>query len=691
MLFRISMKNLKKSIRDYSIYFFTLILGVCIFYVFNAVDSQTALMDLSKKRSDMVDILVTVLSAMSVVVSCILGFLIVYASRFLLRKRKKEFGLYLTLGMKKSDIARILLTETAVIGLISLAVGLLAGVGLSQFMSLFVANLFQADMTGFVFTLSVPTLLKTVGYFAIIYVVVIVMNTIVVMRSQIIDLYVGARKKEKMHLKNPWVCLAVVLFACVILGIAYYNVTANEANMTSEALVMVQIVLGIIGTFLVFWSVSGFAINVLKKIPGIYHRRLNSFIISETGSQINTFVAAASIICLLLFVTICLLSSAFTLKSYREGRIDRLAPIDVSMSRNMTGESDDESAGESTADVKNQPDGKTVADVLAEKEFDMNSLDILEEFVAYKTETVTNQTVMGSYMESLLEADSSFRYMAAEEIEMIRVGDYNRAAQIYGFDPVSLGENEYAISCDYPNMVKFFQSGLAVNDTIEVKGRTLTAAEDTCLDGFLMMNYSESNMGIIVVPDDIPFEENDAAKSYLLADYSGGYDTKEFRSYMDDGAFNRQVNSDAEDGKRVISSTRSYIADDNIGSSGLVVFLALYLGFVFIISGAAILALKEMSDAIDSREKYRILRELGVGDRERNRALFIQMGVFFGLPLILAVIHSVFGIQVCNNMMTISDSGSISVSLVVTALLIVAVYGGYFLLSYLCCRRVVGE
>ena len=111
-----------------------------------------------------------------------------------------------------------------------------------------------------------------------------------------------------------------------ILGIAYYNVTANEANMTSEALVMVQIVLGIIGTFLVFWSVSGFAINVLKKIPGIYHRRLNSFIISETGSQINTFVAAASIICLLLFVTICLLSSAFTLKSYREGRIDRLAP-----------------------------------------------------------------------------------------------------------------------------------------------------------------------------------------------------------------------------------------------------------------------------------------------------------------------------------------------------------------------------
>ncbi len=671
MLFRISIKNLKKSIRDYSIYFFTLLLGVCIFYVFNAVDSQTALMDLSKKRSDMVDILVTVLSAMSVVVSCILGFLIVYASRFLLRKRKKEFGLYLTLGMKKSDIARILFTETAVIGLISLAVGLLAGVGLSQFMSLFVANLFQADMSSFVFTISVPTLLKTVGYFAIIYVVVIVMNTIVVMRSQIIDLYVGAKKKEKMHLKNPWVCLAVFLIACVILGVAYYNVTANEANMTSEALVMVQIVLGIIGTFLVFWSVSGFAINVLKKIPGIYHRRLNSFIISETGSQINTFVAAASIICLLLFVTICLLSSAFTLKSYREGGIVRLAPIDVSMSRSM--------------------DGKTVEDVLAGKGFDMEALDILEKFVTFKTETVTNQTVMGSYMDSLLEADPSFRHMAEEQLEMIRVSDYNRAAQIYGFDPVSLGENEYAISCDYPNTVKFFDSGLAVNDTIEVYGRTLTAAYDTCRNGFLMMSYSESNMGIIVVPDDIPFEENDAAVSYLLADYSGGYDTKEFRSYMDDGEFNRQVNSDAEDGERVISSTRSYIADDNIGSSGLAVFLALYLGFVFIISGAAILALKEMSDAIDSREKYRILRELGVGDRERNRALFIQMGVFFGLPLILAVIHSVFGIQVCNNMMTISDSGSISVSLVVTALLIVAVYGGYFLLSYLCCRRVVGE
>ena len=258
MLFRLSLKNLKKSIRDYSIYFFTLILGVCIFYLFNSIGAQTAMIELSKAKSDSVDMLNTALSSMSVMISFILGFLIVYASRFLIRKRKKEFGVYLTLGMRKGDISKILLAETAVIGVISLGVGLLAGILLSQIMSLFVASMFEADMSRFVFVVSPEAILKTILYFAIIYAVVIIMNTFIIARAKLIDLFHADRMQERMRLKNPVLCAVLFLAACVMLGTAYYNVTANSENLTSEFDIILQILFGIAGTFLIFWSVSGF-------------------------------------------------------------------------------------------------------------------------------------------------------------------------------------------------------------------------------------------------------------------------------------------------------------------------------------------------------------------------------------------------------------------------------------------------
>lgn len=671
MLFRLSLKNLKKSIRDYSIYFFTLILGVCIFYLFNSIGAQTAMIELSKAKSDSVDMLNTSLSSMSVMISFILGFLIVYASRFLIRKRKKEFGVYLTLGMRKGDISKILLAETAVIGVISLGVGLLAGILLSQFMSLFVASMFEADMSRFVFVVSPEAILKTILYFAIIYAVVIIMNTFIIARAKLIDLFHADRMQERMRLKNPVLCAVLFLAACVMLGTAYYNVTANSENLTSEFDIILQILFGIAGTFLIFWSVSGFALAMLKKVPGIYHRRLNSFILSETGAQINTAVVAGSVICLLLFVTICALSSAFTLKEYREDRMDYLAPVSLCLDREMT-------------------DGKTAENVLEEKGFDMAALEIKAEFCTYKTDTVTHGTLLGSYMDELMEDGFDESY-AAYPMEIIHVSDYNRAAAAYGFDPVSLGENEYAISSDYSNTVGFFNEGLKVNDTIEVKGRTLTAAYGECVKGYIRMRYSESNMGLVIVPDDVEFSEEEQYASLLIADYEEGYDTDEFRAYMDDGEFEALVSGTEEDPVMYIS-TRSDIIDDSIGSSAMVIFIALYLGFVFIISGAAILALKEMSDAIDSRHKYEVLRRLGAGEKEQNRALLIQMGIFFGFPLILAVIHSVFGIQVCNQMtMGAFSKSDLRMTLGMTAGMIIAVYGGYFIVSYLCCRRVIHE
>lgn len=604
MLFRLSLKNIRKSIKDYSIYFFTLALGVCIFYVFNAIGDQTAMMELSGTKSRIVHTMNTALSGMSVVVSLILGFLIVYASRFLIRRRKKELGIYLTLGMRRTAVIRILLTETLLIGLLSLGVGLLAGIGLSQFMSLFVANMFEADMSRFVFTVSLAAIGKTICYFVIIYLVVIVMNVVVVARSRLIRLLVADRVQETVRLKNPAASCVLFLAACGMLAFAYYNVTANQEAMETQGDVMLQIVLGIVGTFLIFWSVSGFVLAIVKKIPGIYNRRLNSFVLGEVSARINTSVAAGTIICLLLFATICILSAAFTLKADRDRKMENQTPVDVCMWRSVP------------KGTEYDP-RESVRAVLEEKGFDMDALEVRGEFVTYKRAEATEGAVMGNFMDRLLEKDPTFRAMAENPVEIIRAGDYNKAAGIYGFEPVKLGPDQYAVSCDYPSIQEFFNQGLMENDTVEICGRTLKAAYSECVEGYIRMSYSESNMGLLVVPDDLPLTEQDVFQSYLISDYTPEYNNRDFCSWMDEGGFEEQINagmsdrgsgSGSEDQGVVRISTRSQIYDDSIGSSAMAVFIALYLGFVFIVSGAAILALKEMSDAIDSQEKYRILR-----------------------------------------------------------------------------------
>ena len=210
MLFNLSLKNIRKSFKDYAIYFFTLILGVAIFYIFNSLESQTVMLKLNSSTKDIIKLMNNVLSGVSVFVSFILGFLIVYANQFLMKRRKKEFGIYMILGMSKKQISKILLVETITIGLISLVIGLVLGVALSQVMSIVVANMFEADMTKFTFVFSLSAWIKTMIYFGIMYLLVMVFNTIQVNRQQLIKLLTANRQNEEVKLKNTYLCIGIL-------------------------------------------------------------------------------------------------------------------------------------------------------------------------------------------------------------------------------------------------------------------------------------------------------------------------------------------------------------------------------------------------------------------------------------------------------------------------------------------------
>lgn len=665
MLFSLSVKNFKKSIRDYSIYFFTMILGIAVFYIFNAIETQTAMMEVTKTKAAIIDMMNGVMDGVSIFVSFILGYLIVYASRFMLKKRKMEFGVYMTLGMSRVKIAGILWMETIWMGVISLAAGLLVGMGISQFMSLVVSHLFQADVSRFVFVISWKAVVKSILYFLIIYTVVMILNTIAVSRTKLIDFMTAGRKKEKNLLKNPVVSVVIFLLAWGILGYAYYNVTAGSENLKSEFQVLAQVLLGIVGTILVFWSFAGFFMWILGKMPKIYYKKMNSFVFGELSNKLNSTVISCSVICLLMFMTICILFSAFARKDFKEAEAKKLAPVDISM-------------------VKDMGDGKTIEEIMAEKNISGKAFQDTLNLITYELPEVTQGNLVGDAVDREKFGEAYLN----QKIELMSVSTYNQAAEKYHLPTYKLEEDQYLMIADMEGAVGIFNMGLKEKPELSIKGKTYYPKEKTCQDGFLMMNYDPQNMGFILVPDSVKFTEEEQKKNYLIADYAK--DTKAFREEVDEEFFER-LNGKKHDEFSVYFTTQSAVYDDSIGSSAMYIFLGLYLGICFLISGSAVLSLKMLSDAADSKEKYQILQKLGCDQKQVCLGLRKQNGMVFLLPVILAAVHSIFGIQVCMEMLSIYDTEGTAPAMVLTVLLIGMIYGGYYLVSQFGCEKIIKE
>ena len=173
----------------------------------------------------------------------------------------------MTLGMSKRKISLILLIETFIIGLISLGVGLLLGIVVSQITSIFIANMFEADMTQFTFNISKSAIIKTIIYFGIIYFIVMIFNTIIVNKNKLIDLLQASKRGENIKIKKPLVCIILFILSVVLLGTAYYLVTGgvNKLMEHDVSILLIPISMGVLGTVL-FEGILSFPFT-LTKIP----------------------------------------------------------------------------------------------------------------------------------------------------------------------------------------------------------------------------------------------------------------------------------------------------------------------------------------------------------------------------------------------------------------------------------------
>lgn len=686
MLCKLSLKNIRKSMKDYAIYFFTLIVGVAIFYVFNAIETQTVMLNVTSSTKELIKMMVDMLNIVSVFVSFILGFLIIYASRFLMTRRNKEFALYLLMGMGKRKISMILFIETLLVGCISLGVGILVGTGISQVMSVFVAQMFEADMESFQFVFSVAACKKTVLYFGIMYVFVMMFNTFMIGKCKLIDLLQASKKSETVKMKNPWICILVFVVSAAALSDAYMQVTDRVLQMTRVELVR-AVLTGIVSTFLLFWSVSGLILKLVMSFKNVYYKGLNSFTLRQISSKVNTTVFSMTITCLMLFMTICILSSCLSLKDSLNASLKDLVPVDVELSVQL-----DFSEGYGTGYPSYYNEkmianvGHTPRELYAMADVDLDSY--MSEYIEVNTYSYADLTLEDSLGDYLSVAKEEYQFMVFNTREkLMSLSDYNKVAKMFGNEEFTLEDDEYVMVASYNNMVMIRNAALFDQIPLDVFGYELRSKYQECKDGFLELATSSINTGIMVVPDYVV--EGQTPDSAALIGYYDA-ESKEDKVKIEN-MLCEVKEKHIEEWPYVSIQSKLDMAAAAVGMGAMLSFIGLYLGIIFLISSAAIFALKELTESADNIERFRMLRKLGADEKMINGALFKQIGIFFAFPLVLACIHSIFGIQFCNFMLSTFGGEHLLAPIITTSAIIVAIYGGYFVITYMCSKNMIRE
>lgn len=668
MYFKIALNNVRKSFKDYSIYFLTLTLGVCIFYAFNSIGDQKAFMELGSRQAEYIKVLQGLISGISVFISCILGGLILYANNFLVKKRKKELGIYMTLGMGKNKISKILTYETALVGIISLVVGLGVGIILSQGISAFAAKLFEVPLSNYKFLLSTDAILKTVLYFGIIFILVMLFNTVVISKYKLIDMLTAAKKNEDMKIKNPILTAIIFLLSLGLLGSAYGLVIKIGLN-PMDSMFWVSIGLGVLGTLLLFFSLAGFVLYVVQKNKNVYLKGLNIFVLRQMNSKINTNFLSMTVICLMLFLTIGTLSTGLSFKNALEKGLEATTPFDASAMYFP-----DEAGNIKTAEQS-----------IKELGFKFNPEDKIVSYNEYGLK----DTNLGNLLDKNAEDNNTKKLVATVSdygVNTISISSYNAIRELKGEKSLNLNNNEVLISSNLTQLENTLKNTIENNNKIEINGKEYTIANDSltgkkqAIDEALESTGMSSNFLTLIVPDNVV---SNLEPSLSKININFPKDSKQEQERV------QKLFNDYRDGKVdtdkygfVNGYTRDLIYQDNSGMTNTILFIGIYLGIIFLISSTAVLALQQLSEASDSVGRYKSLRRIGVSQKMINKSIFTQVSIYFGLPLVVALVHSVVAIKVVNGFLTMFNKPDIGTSSMVTALIMVIVYGGYFYATY---------
>lgn len=720
MLCKLAWGNVRRAGRDYLVYLLTLTLGVTVFYAFNTISMQVDIAGIDEKG--LAQVMGSMLGDLTYFLAGVMAFLMVYANNFIMKRRKKEFGLYQVLGMGRGRVATIMALETVIVSVVAFVAGIVLGVGLSQLMTLFTASLFKTQIANFHFFFSVHAFNLTLACMLVMFVLTLLLNLRAVRRTKLIELMGAERRNESIKTRNPWIAIAIFAVGVALVGVAYYRLLRDGFPLTAtdsklqEAMNQFGITTAMVtvGTFALFWGLSGMLIKLLQSLRGVYWRGLNMFTVRQLAAKVNTVCFSMGVIAMLLFLAITSVTCGMSIANVMNENLERYNPVDVSQTyvyytpdtldyyKGYKGyvnpsEADRMVLADTTVDLypawhgkgksagNNNETGKKVniADVAGEHVQ-------IDSYLSYpfggSDPSVTPSEMCKIMGEKLPKA---FGGSNADTMGLFvtPASQYNKLRQMMGEEPVSIGRDQYLLTCDMGGELgDLYTKYMAGDHTLTLGGHELKPATDKSdKDTAAIANSAMgSNPGTVVVADELLSQLNlQPYSSSLLVNYKQGMDTTEADESIKYTLLDNLLVDGKEPGSWGIFITRSEMYTQAAQMNGMISYLAIYIGFVLVVACAAILSIQQLSNVADGSRSYRVLAQIGCDDRQIRHSVMAQQAVFFLFPLAVGLAHSFVALKVIIELVSIFGNMSIGGTVGLTCAIFLAAYGGYFLVTYL--------
>ena len=720
MLCKLAWGNVRRAGRDYLVYLLTLTLGVTVFYAFNTISMQVDIAGIDEEG--LAQVMGSMLGYLTYFLAGVMAFLMVYANNFIMKRRKKEFGLYQVLGMGRGRVATIMALETVIVSVVAFVAGIVLGVGLSQLMTFFTASLFKTQIANFHFFFSVHAFNLTLACMLVMFVLTLLLNLRAVRRTKLIELMGAERRNESIKTRNPWIAIAIFAVGVVLVGVAYYRLLRDGFPLTAtdsklqEAMNQFGITTAMVtvGTFALFWGLSGMLIKLLQSLRGVYWRGLNMFTVRQLAAKVNTVCFSMGVIAMLLFLAITSVTCGMSIANVMNENLERYNPVDVSQTyvyytpdtldyyKGYKGyvnpsEADRMVLADTTVDLypawhgkgksagNNDETGKKVniADVAGEHVQ-------IDSYLSYpfggSNPSVTPSEMCKTMGEKLPKA---FGGSNADTMGLFvtPASQYNKLRQMMGEEPVSIGRDQYLLTCDMGGeLVELYTKYMADGHALTLGGHTLKPATDKSDEDTAAIANSAmgSNPGTVVVADELLSQLNlQPYSSSLLVNYKQGMDTTEADESIKYTLLDNLLVDGKEPGVWGTFITRSEMYTQAAQMNGLISYLAIYIGFVLVVACAAILSIQQLSNVADGSRSYRVLAQIGCDDRQIRHSVMAQQAVFFLFPLAVGLAHSFVALKVIIELVSIFGNMSIGGTVGLTCAIFLAAYGGYFLVTYL--------
>lgn len=720
MLCKLAWGNVRRAGRDYLVYLLTLTLGVTVFYAFNTISMQVDIAGIDEKG--LAQVMGSMLGDLTYFLAGVMAFLMVYANNFIMKRRKKEFGLYQVLGMGLGRVATIMALETVIVSVVAFVAGIVLGVGLSQLMTFFTASLFKTQIANFHFFFSVHAFNLTLACMLVMFVLTLLLNLRAVRRTKLIELMGAERRNESIKTRNPWIAIAIFAVGVALVGVAYYRLLRDGFPLTAtdsklqEAMNQFGITTAMVtvGTFALFWGLSGMLIKLLQSLRGVYWRGLNMFTVRQLAAKVNTVCFSMGVIAMLLFLAITSVTCGMSIANVMNENLERYNPVDVSQTyvyytpdtldyyKGYKGyvnpsEADRMVLADTTVDLypawhgkgksagNNDETGKKVniADVAGEHVQ-------IDSYLSYPLGGSDPSVTPGEMCKTMGEKlPKAFGGSNADTMGLFvtPASQYNKLRQMMGEEPVHIGRDQYLLTCDMGGeLVDLYTKYMADGHALTLGGHTLKPATDKSDEDTAAIANSAmgSNPGTVVVADELLSQLNlQPYSSSLLVNYKQGMDTTEADESIKNTVLDNLLVDGKEPGSWGIFITRSEMYTQAAQMNGLISYLAIYIGFVLVVACAAILSIQQLSNVADGSRSYRVLAQIGCDDRQIRHSVMAQQAVFFLFPLAVGLAHSFVALKVIIEMVSIFGNMSIGGTVGLTCAIFLAAYGGYFLVTYL--------